>query len=185
MSSPAPVLVVVAHGSESLETVTIVNLLRRAELAVTVASIETTTVIDGTRGIRFMADELLADLDRQPWSMVVLPGGAAGAEALGCHPPLVAMLEARSAAGQPIAAICAAPALTLAANRLLEGRRATCYPAFRAQLPNYVDQAVVRDGPFTTSPGPGTAIAFALDLIEQLSGKARRDAVATGLLVAP
>ncbi|MCX7071150.1 MAG: DJ-1/PfpI family protein [Gammaproteobacteria bacterium] len=183
MSSQAPVLVPVAHGSESLETITVVNLLRRADLAVTMASIEATTLIDGTRGIRFMADARLAELPPAPWSMLVLPGGAAAADALGRHPPLVAMLTARRNAGLPIAAICAAPARVLAANGLLEGRRATGFPSFRAELPIPVDAAVVRDGPFTTSQGPGTAIAFALDLIDQLCGHSRRDDVAAGLLV--
>ncbi|MBA4286095.1 MAG: DJ-1 family protein [Xanthomonadaceae bacterium] len=184
MSSQATVLVVVAHGSESLETIVIVNLLRRAELAVTVATIETTTVIDGTRGVRFIADERLADLQDRDWTLVVLPGGAGGAAALGRHPPLVSLLEARNEADLPIAAICAAPALVLAANGLLDGRRATGYPSFREWLPAYVDAAVVRDAHITTSQGPGTAIAFALDLIEQLAGTSRRDAVAAGLLVA-
>jgi len=185
MSSQAPVLVPVAHGSESLETITVVNLLRRAGMAVTMASIEATTLIDGTRGIRFMADARLAELPPAPWSMLVLPGGAAGADALGRHPPLVAMLTARRDAGLPIAAICAAPARVLAANGLLDGRRATGFPSFRAELPIPVDAAVVRDGPFTTSQGPGTAIAFALDLIDQLCGHSCRDDVAAGLLVTP
>ena len=183
MTSQVTVLVVVAHGSESLETVVIVNLLRRAELAVTVASIEDSLLIDGTRGIRFMADVPLAEVIDQAWSQVVLPGGAGGAKALGGHLPLVAMLEARFEADQPIAAICAAPALTLAANGLLDGRQATCYPAFRDLLPTFVDAPVVRDTNITTSQGPGTAIAFALELIEQLRDRARRNQVAAGLLV--
>ncbi len=183
MSLQVTVLVVVAEGSESLETVVIVNLLRRAELAVTVASIDDCLLIDGTRGIRFMADARLVDVIHQPWSQVVLPGGAGGAKALGGHAPLIALLQARLAADQPIAAICAAPALALAANGLLDGRQATCYPTFRDVLPVFVDAPVVRDGTLTTSQGPGTAIAFALDLIEQLAGRARRDQVAGGLLV--
>lgn len=183
MSPQADVLVAVAHGSESLETITIVNLLRRAELAVTVASIETTTTIDGTRGIRFIADALLTEVIDQPWRLVVLPGGADGAKALGRHRPLIALLEARNEADLPIAAICAAPALSLAANGLLDGRQATCYPTFRELLPTHVDAPVVRDAHITTSQGPGTAIAFALDLIEQLADRVRRDQVAAGLLV--
>lgn len=183
MSSQVPVLVAVAHGSESLETVTLVNLLRRAGLDVTVASIEASTQIEGTRGIRLIADALLVDVIDAPWQLVVLPGGADGARALGRHAPLIRLLEARNEADQPIAAICAAPALALAANGLLDGRQATCYPSFRDQLPTFVDAPVVRDGPITTSQGPGTAIAFTLALIEQLAGRGCRDQVAAGLLV--
>lgn len=180
---PSGVLVAVAHGSESLETVAIVNVLRRAELEVTLASIEADLVIAGTRGVRFAADKLLLDARDHVWQMIVLPGGEKGADALGRHVPLIEMLYAQDEAGRDIAAICAAPALTLASHHLLDRRRATCYPAFKARLPNYVDQAVVGDGHVTTSQGPGTAIPFALALVERLAGRPLRDQVAAGLLV--
>lgn len=182
--STLPVIVPVAHGSESLETVTLVNLLRRAEIAVQLASIESDLMIDGTRGIRFAAD-VAFDADAAfAAPLLVLPGGEPGARALGRHVALIRVLEARKQADRPIAAICAAPALLLAAHGLLDGIAATGYPAFRDLLPMWVDEPVVVDGPFTTSQGPGTAIAFALALIEQLSDRPRRDQVAAGLLVA-
>jgi 4-methyl-5(b-hydroxyethyl)-thiazole monophosphate biosynthesis len=180
---PTGVLVAVAHGSESLETVAIVNVLRRAELEVTLASIETDLVIAGTRGVRFAADKRLLDARDQVWQMIVLPGGEKGADALGRHMPLIEMLHAQDRAELAIAAICAAPALTLASHHLLDRRRATCYPAFKARLPQYVDEAVVSDGHYITSQGPGTAIPFALALVERLAGKPLRDRVATALLV--
>lgn len=183
MPALLPVIVPVAHGSESLETVTLVNLLRRADIPVLMASIENGLPIDGSRGIRLMADAAFDPAAALAAPLVVLPGGEPGARALGRHPALVRMLEARIKADRPIAAICAAPALILAANRLLDSVRATGYPAFRDRLPCWIDEPVVIDGPFTTSQGPGTAIAFALALVERLAGRPRRDQVAAGLLV--
>lgn len=184
MPSSAAVIVAVAHGSESLETVTLVNLLRRAEIPVLLASIEDRLLVDGTRGLRVEADAAFDADAAFAAPLLVLPGGEAGARALGQHRPLVRVLQARREAARPIAAICAAPALVLAANGLLDGVRATGYPTFRDRLPAWIDEPVVRDGVFTTSQGPGTAIAFALDLVEQLAGRPCRDRVAAGLLVA-
>lgn len=182
-AAAARVLVVVADGSESLEAVTVINVLRRGGLEVQVAGIGPDRVIAGTRGIRFVADVRHADVADQPWDLLVLPGGEPGARALAAHAPLIDQLRARLAANQPVAAICAAPALVLAAHGLLAGRRATGYPAFRAQVPDWQDQAVVSDGALITSQGPGTAIAFALALLERLSGRETRNAVAGALLV--
>lgn len=177
------VLVVVADGSESLETVTVVNVLRRAALHVQVAGIGPEPVIAGTRGIRFVADVGFAEVAGQAWDLVVLPGGEPGARALGKHAPLIELLRTRLSADQTVAAICAAPALALAANGLIDGRRATGYPAFRALMPDWQNEAVVSDGALITSQGPGTAIAFALVLVERLAGRETRDAVAGALLV--
>ena len=176
------VLIAVAHGSESLETVTLVNLLRRAEIPVTVASIEADCMIKGTRGIDFAADCRLSEVGTRAFAMIVLPGGEAGARALSASELLIAMLKAQDEAGRHIAAICAAPALVLAAHGLLDQRRATGYPAFRSGLPLWVDEAIVADSHIHTSQGPATALPFALALIGLLAGPARRADVAKALL---
>jgi len=93
------------------------------------------------------------------------------------------MLQEQNDLKHWLAAICAAPALTLAPHHLLDGRQATCYPAFKARLPHYVDKPVVVDGHCVTSQGPGTAMAFALILVELLAGPAKSREVAAGLLV--
>lgn len=175
-------LVPVAHGSESLETVTLVNVLRRAEVEVTVASIETELAVSGTRGVRLHADKRLLDALGHKYDLIALPGGEKGAEALNRHAPLIEMLQQQNDAKHWLAAICAAPALALAPHHLLDGRKATCYPAFKSRLPHYVDQPVVVDGHCVTSQGPGTAMAFALILVELLAGPVRRQEVATALL---
>lgn len=176
------VLIPIAHGSESLETVTLVNVLRRASLPVVVASIEATVNITGTRGIRLTADVLFDDVREQDFDLIVVPGGEGGADALGKHAPLIDKLRRQRDAGKLYAAICAAPALTLAPNDLLGERQATCYPAFQRRLPRHVDAAVVEDGSLVTSQGPGTAIEFALKLVERLAGGEVRDQVAAQML---
>jgi 4-methyl-5(b-hydroxyethyl)-thiazole monophosphate biosynthesis len=176
-------LIPVAHGSESLETVTLVNVLRRAEVEVTLASIEPDLTVSGTRGVRLHADKRLLDALGHKYHLIALPGGEKGAEALGRNAPLIEMLHQQNDAQHWLGAICAAPALTLAPQHLLDGRQATCYPAFKARLPKFVDRPVVVDGHIVTSQGPATAIAFALKLVELLLGAAKSREVAAGLLV--
>ncbi len=105
-----------------------------------------------------------------------------GADALNRHAPLIEMLQQQNDLKHWLGAICAAPALTLAPHHLLDGRQATCFPAFKARLPRYVDKPVVLDGHCITSQGPGTAMAFALILVELLCGPAKSTEVAAALL---
>jgi len=175
-------LIPVAHGSESLETITLLNVLRRAEVEVTLASIEPELVVGGTRGVRLHADKRLLDVLGHKYDLIVLPGGEKGADALNRHAPLIEMLQQQNDLKHWLGAICAAPALTLAPHHLLDGRQATCFPAFKARLPRYVDKPVVLDGHIVTSQGPGTALAFTLILVELLCGPAKSREVAAALL---
>src|SRR5690349_1321193 len=127
-------LVTVAHGSESLEAVTVANVLRRAGIDVTVASIEEQTTVKATRGVVLVADTLIQDVHAKSFDAIVLPGGEQGALRLAAHAPLIAMLRAQRVAHRWIGAICAAPALTLSPHGLLDGKQATCYPSFRNKL---------------------------------------------------
>lgn len=179
---PSGVLVAIAHGSESLETVTLVNVLRRADLDVTVASIEAEQTVSGTRGIKLVADARFLDVREHRYELIALPGGEKGAEALSRHMPLIEMLERHNDDRRLIGAICAAPALTLAPHHFLDGCRATCYPAFKSRLKNWVDEPVVMDRNLVTSQGPGTAMAFSLKLAGLLAGALKHDEVAAGLL---
>ena len=177
------VLVPIAHGSESLETVTLVNVLRRAELQVTVASIEDSRQVHGTRDIALVADALFWDVATRDFDAIVLPGGEKGAAALSGHAGLMDKIKQQRMAHRWYGGICAAPALALAPHELLDGKKATCYPAFREHLIHYVDQPVVVDGHCVTSQGPATAMIFGLKLIELLAGPGRSRSVADALLV--
>ncbi|BAU72491.1 DJ-1 family glyoxalase III [Metapseudomonas furukawaii] len=178
-------LLAVAEGVEDLETVTLLDVLRRAEVNTVVASIENRRMITLARGTRLTADAMLLDVLAQDFDLIVLPGGMPGAQRLGQHEPLGEMLRDHARAGRLFAAICAAPAMALQPFGLLRQRRMTCYPAFSDRLSGctFVDQPVVVDGNCVTAQGPGNALAFALTLVEKLCGKARRNEVARAMLV--
>lgn len=178
-------LITVADGVEELECVTLIDVLRRAEVEVLVASIEARRSVTCAHGTRLTADAMLVDVLAQDFDLIVLPGGMPGAQRLAEHQPLAARVQQQAQAGQLFAAICAAPALALQGYGVLKQRRMTCYPAFSDRLSGctFVDQPVVVDGNCITSQGPGTALAFALSLVEQLCGKARRHGVAKGMLL--
>ena len=178
-------LITVADGVEDLEAVTLIDVLRRAGIEVLVASIESRRMVSCAHGTRLTADAMLLDVLAQDFDLIVLPGGLPGAQHLADCQPLAERVREQAGAGKLFAAICASPALALQAYGVLKQRRMTCYPAFSEQLSGctFVDQAVVVDGNCITSQGPGTALEFALTLVEQLLGKASRSAVAKGMLV--
>lgn len=177
-------LVPIANGVEDIETVTIVDVLRRAQVEVTVASIEREPTVTCARGCRLTADAPFAELRKETFDLIALPGGSAGAAAFHKHAPLIDKLKEQRSTRRLYAAICASPALVLAQHGLLEGKRATCYPSFKEHLPRYVDQPVVVDGHCVTSQSPATAIAFALKLVELLCGEEKAQQVG-GAMLAP
>ncbi len=179
-------LIAVADGVEDLECVTLIDVLRRAEVEVVVASIEERRMITCARGTRLTADAMLVDVTAQDFDLIVLPGGMPGAQRLGEFEPLAERVREQARAGKRVAAICAAPAVALQAFGVLRQRRMTCYPSFSERLSGctFVDEPVVVDGNLITSQGPGTALAFALTLVEQLCGKGTRQQVAEAMLAA-
>ncbi len=178
-------LLAVADGVEDIETVTLLDVLRRAEVEVVVASIEERRMICCARGSRLTADAMLADVLVQDFDLIALPGGMPGAQRLAEHAPLAEKVRQQAAAGRFFAAICAAPALALQDYGVLRQRRMTCYPAFSERLSDctFVDAPVVVDGNCITAQGPASAIAFALALVEALCGKARARQVGAAMLV--
>ncbi|MGE0370876.1 MAG: DJ-1 family glyoxalase III [Gammaproteobacteria bacterium] len=179
----ASVLVPLAQGCEELEAVTIIDLLRRAGVEVVTAGLDDRPV-RASRGTRLLPDTTLDEAGQRDYDMIVLPGGLPGADHLRDDARIIALLQRMAAAGKYTAAICAAPKV-LAAAGLLDGRRATAYPGTLDGLTvprlQAVDEPVVRDGRIITSRGPGTAMDFALQLIEILAGREARERVEAGL----
>jgi 4-methyl-5(b-hydroxyethyl)-thiazole monophosphate biosynthesis len=177
-------LIAIAEGVDDLQTVTLIDVLRRAQLEVVVASIEGRRMLTCARGTRLTADGMLVDLLVQDFDLIVLPGGIIGAQHLAAHQPLQQLIKDQAAAGRFFAAIAEAPALALQAFGVLRQRRMTCLPAVSQQLCgcSFVDQPVVVDGNCITAQGSAAAVAFALALVEQLSGKGVRGVVAAELL---
>ncbi|VAX13864.1 DJ-1/YajL/PfpI superfamily, includes chaperone protein YajL (former ThiJ), parkinsonism-associated protein DJ-1, peptidases PfpI, Hsp31 [hydrothermal vent metagenome] len=175
----ATVLVPLAQGCEELEAVTIVDLLRRASIEVITAGLDDQPVV-ASHGMVLIADMSLDQALRKDYDMIVLPGGLPGADHLDQDPRIQSLLKKMSSKGKYIAAICAAPKV-LASAGLLDGRQATSYPGSLdgCSISNmdYREQAVVIDDKLITSRGPGTAMDFALSLIEQLLGQDKRAAV--------
>ena len=178
------VLIPIADGSEDLEAVTLIDVLRRAEFDVVVASAEERRMLTCARGTRITADTMLLDVLAQDFDLIVLPGGMPGAQHLAEHEPLADKVRQQARAGKLFAALCAAPALALQAYGVLKQRRMTCYPAFSDRLRGctFVGEAVVVDGNCITSQGPATALEFALTLVERLAGRGKRREVADAML---
>lgn len=178
------VLVPLAQGCEELEAVTIIDLLRRAGIEVVVAGLAP-GIVKASRGTQIVPDTTLDAVLQEEYDMVVLPGGMPGAQHLKDDARIIGLIQKMAAAGRYTAAICAAPTV-LAAAGVLSGKTATGYPGALEKM-NLVDvrlsaDAVVRDGRVITSRGPGTAIDFALSLVEVLSGSEVRQQVETALV---
>ena len=177
----ASVLVPLAQGCEELEAVTVIDLLRRAGIGVVTAGLDDKPV-RASRGTVLVPDVTLDAAVRQKYDMIVLPGGQPGADHLSADPRIRGILKEMAETGRFTAAICAAPKV-LASVGLLRGRRATSFPGALEGFEDFIysDAAVVQDGTIITSRGPGTAMDFALVLIENLAGKHKRDEVEAAL----
>jgi len=178
------VLVPIADGSEEIEAVCIIDVLRRAGAEVTVASVGELQ-ITASRGVKLVADTRIAECTDKTYDCIALPGGMPGAEHLRDSEELLGLLKRQADEGRLFAAICAAPVVVLKNHGLLGRRRATGHPDFSDVFENResVGSRVVVDGNCVTSRGPGTAIEFALTLVELLFSKEKADEVAAPMLV--
>ena len=173
------VYVFLADGFEMVEALTPVDLLRRAGIEVKTVSITDSLNVVSSHGVNITSDVLIADCDFDHADALVLPGGMPGTKNLAACGALMGQVCDFAGSGKLIAAICAAPALTFGEAGLLEGRTATCYPGMEEHLKGarHTTDEVAVDGNIITSRGMGTAIAFALAIIEKLAGKAKADEI--------
>ena len=173
------VLAFLADGFEEVEAVTPIDYLRRAGVTVTVTAIGNDKTAMGSHGINLVADttitalEEAGQLNAASWDGVFVPGGMPGASNLAACIPAGKLFKEMAAAGKTAAAICAAPAVFLAPLGLLEGKKFTCYPGMEKTVSGgaWQQDKVVVDGNIVTSRGPGTAVTFALTLVEIFAGK--------------
>lgn len=178
------VLIPVANGSEEIELVTIVDILRRAKMDVVVASVQKSLQIVAARETKIVADKSIGDAAASTYDMIILPGGVAGGERLHKSRVLKKLLKEQEAAGRILGAICSSPAV-LQKQGLLKDKRATGHPSIISTLTSHhgKDSSVVIDGTVITSKGPVTATDFALAIVDKFLGHARARSVAEGLVV--
>ena len=176
------VLVPVAQGTEEMEAITIVDVLRRAGAEVTIASVDELT-IKASNGLEFKANRLIKDCMDESFDLIVLPGGIPGAQNLRDSKALEILLKKQSDLKKYYAAICASPAVVLHHHGLVTPGKVTCHPGFVDMIDqgNIVESNVVVDKNCITSRGAGTACEFALSLVELLYSEEKRKAVAQGL----
>jgi len=177
------VLVPLAQGCEELEAITITDLLTRAGISVTTCGLDEHPV-KASRGTTIIPDTSIEKIMDKTFDLIALPGGLPGANHLRDNAALQSLLRQHAEQGRYLAAICAAP-IALAQAGALEGKTATSFPGVLQALQNpnitLSKKAVVIDGKVITSRGPGTAIDFALTLINLLEGKDKRDEVESQL----
>ena len=172
------VVVLLAPGFEELEAVTIVDVLRRAGISTLLAGIAPPP-IEGGHGIKVMSDLSIDDVTT--YDALVLPGGNPGYVNLERDQRVLRLIRAAHDAGKYVGAICAAPHV-LGVAGIMEGVTATCYPGIEIPGAQRVEERVVRQGKIITSQGPGTAIDFAIDLVEVLTTKENAQEVRKALL---
>jgi len=177
------VLIPVANGSEEMETVILVDVLRRAGWDVVLASIQGEGLITASRGIKLLPDACWEKLDLLSFDILALPGGLEGTHALCKNDGVQEALRIFDIEEMWIGAICAAP-LALHTAGILENRAFTCYPGTEKEMgrTDRSDDPVVVDGHIVTSQGPGTAFGFALKLIDLVDGPEASEKVASGMI---
>ena len=165
------VLVPIAHGSEEIEAVIIIDILRRAGINVKIAGEH--EIITCSRGVKIIPDIIIANLDlNEEFDAVILPGGTKGTVNLIKNEIIVEILKKQSKRNGLIGAICAAPIILSEHNILKPGQKVTSHPSIQESLItySYQEQRVIYDNGIITSRGPGTAFEFALYIVELLTG---------------
>nr|HDN00823.1 DJ-1/PfpI family protein [Deltaproteobacteria bacterium] len=176
------ILVLLAPGFEELEAIAVIDILRRAGLEVISAG----TIpgpITSARNVSVLPDKFFDEVKEEDFDFIVLPGGLEGTENLAEDRRVIKMLKNQLVSGRGVGAICAAPTI-LDRHDLARGKTITCHPTCRAaiQKARFSEDRVVRDGHLVTSQGPGTAVEFALKLVEVLIGRDKMLDVNSGLL---
>jgi len=175
-------LVLMAQGFEEIELSSIVDILRRGNIQVTIAGLGS-GLITGSRGMKIQPDASLDSID-ELFDTIILPGGSPGYINLGNDKRVLDMLNRYYSKGKIVAAICASPSV-LAKAGILEKKKATIFDGMEALLKNakYVNQTVVEDQNIITSQGPGTSIEFALTILLRLTNEKKVREIKDQLLI--
>ncbi|MFA9372585.1 MAG: DJ-1 family glyoxalase III [Poseidonibacter sp.] len=176
-------IIIISNGFEEIETISVIDVCRRASIDVTIVAVEQILTI-GANNITIKADYLINDINPNNYDMIVLPGGLPNAYTLAQNEDVQNILKNMKKENKRIAAICAAPYALHTAGVL--NKNFTCYPGFeeKIRLDGYHDDKdVIVDGKIITSRGPGTAMNFALEIVKILTNENTYLNVKNGLLV--
>jgi len=179
----ATVLVPLADGFEDIEAVTIIDVLRRGGVTVVTASLGSSTEVKSAHGISLRADAALDDVDGELYDAVVLPGGGEGTRRLRECRELAEILRRHNVEHRLLCAICAAPTVLVAAGVVDPELQLTCYPTCQMELDrSWTPVPVVANGNVITAQAPGTAMLFALVVLQSLAGEPVAAKVARGMV---
>ena len=178
------VAVHLAEGFEEIEAISIIDVLRRADLDVAVVSVTGKAEVTGAHQISVLADTLFENVDYNQVYMIVLPGGMPGASNLNAHVGLRQQILKFVDENKPLAAICAAP-LVFGNLGILKGKQAVCYPGFESYLKgaDVLQVPVLESGNIITGRGPGVAIQFSLKIVEKAVSLEKAEKLAQQMIV--
>ncbi len=173
-----------AEGFEEIEAITIIDVLRRANIHTTTVSVTGHKQVTGSHNITVLADKLFEDIDYSEVAMIVLPGGMPGARNLDTHSGLQKQILKFNEEGRPLAAICAAP-MVLGKLGILEGEQAVCYPGYEEYLKgaSILSEPATESNHVITGRGVGAALKFSLLIVEKLVSKEKAQTLAKQMLV--
>ncbi|MEM8757442.1 MAG: DJ-1 family glyoxalase III [Planctomycetota bacterium] len=185
-STPGPrAVILVAAGSEEIETIAPADVLVRAGVDVVLAAVSGMDVA-GSRGLPLRADRLIGALRGELFDAIVVPGGTEGARNIAASPPAQLLIRHHAETGRLVGSICAATAVVLGPLGVLDGRRATGHPGTRAEFPaaaTYADEPTVEDGQLITGRAAAASIEFGLALARRLAGPEAAERVANEMVV--
>ncbi|EAN30835.1 DJ-1 family protein [Theileria parva strain Muguga] len=179
-------LVPAGDGTEDIELVTLVDVLRRAGVSVVVASVSDSLNLVLAHGTKLTADDKVTNLTQKTFDLIAVPGGLVGATNCANSVGLVRMLKDQKSSGRLYAAICASPALVFGDCGLLDDKTsAVAFPGFESKLPLVGKGRVHVSHNCVTSQGPGTALEFSLKLVELLCGVEAKNKLTKSMLLHP
>lgn len=180
---PKSALVILADGFEEIEAVSCIDILRRAQIQLTIAGLSDIK-IRSARNLIVTADKTLDEI-KPEFDACVIPGGGTGAKNIAASKKVLEIIKEMHSKGKLIAAICASPAVVLSPLGILKDKSATCYPGMQELFNDdvaYEEEAVVCDKNIITSRGPATSISFALKIVESLIDKKAAKKIAEDIL---
>jgi len=178
------VIILLADGFEEIEALTVVDVLRRADIVCDIVSLGDVKVM-GSHGIVVKYDKTISDGNLDQYDGIILPGGQPGSDNLKEDVRVIELVKDYFATGKLVAAICAAP-IVLAEAGILNGRACTCYPGYEGELDQnnaiVKEDLVVKDENIITSRGPATALEFSYEILNYLGEEKKTKALKEAML---